>query len=124
MSSEANQVSEETFLNSNLAHFRYEKSGRPNEFRLFHCEPGGTNRFSLYFGQLQKANEAPWELQVSLSNVNVQPHKIMVQASITMATQNVIYAPPKDSDERERILTQKICDILNRHQVYQSVGPD
>jgi len=114
-------VSRETFLAAELNDFRFEKGGGLYEFCLFHCKPNGSERFSLNFGCCKKVNDEPYFLTVSLSSVAVSPNPVTVQATINGRI--IVHEVPENRINLDFSVTQKVCLILNAHQVSQSIIP-
>lgn len=115
MDSSKVKTRKDEFLNSSLSNFRYESGQLINEYRLFHCLPDGSNRFSLYFGPYQKKDDTPFLLRVHLSNVDVSPEEIMVQA--TFSGRTVTHSAINSANTDEQRVAEKICQILNYHKI-------
>lgn len=119
--SEAEKVSVECFLHSEPENYRYEKNGHDGKFRLFHCKPDGTTRFAIYFGNPSKTDDNPYVIEVELSNVELSAQKIQVLMEIKNGAYN--HYPANETNINIRAIADKICNVLNAHQVYNNIIP-
>ncbi|MBX3712715.1 MAG: hypothetical protein KF800_12200 [Lysobacter sp.] len=115
------KVPRKNFLESSGENFRYENSGSINEFRLFHCLPDGTNRFSIYFGLPIKSGDNPFFRWVELANVDFYPQKFKVQ--VVIAEGNEVHASIEGITQGEKEISDKVCQVLNFHQISRSILP-
>jgi hypothetical protein len=111
---------QEVFLNADLSDFRYERSGRPNEYRLYHCTKEGKSRFALYFFNPKKINDEPWSIEVCITDVDIHPYTVVVQVDETLRHHSV---PDPVLGMPEREISQKVCAILDAHPPSTSVIP-
>jgi len=118
-----NDVTRQQFLDSSLQDFRYEKSPCASKYRLFHCAPGGSLRFALYFANnYKKIDDGPYTLSVFLNCVSVLTQDITIGAS--MEGRTVSHYVLEDTQPEMKDLAEKVCQILDRHQSSLAVIPD